>query len=1089
MSESTSQSQDRKNSRSLEGTSSPPNGSECQAVCYYRDYVTQMEKPCISTSSESCPKYKALPYGMQLSSQPTPRTSSQVPLRSSQSEFLLESECSESNPISEVLLPYELNVMKYAQSRAKEIASLLAEVEKKSPKLPMQQLPRHMRRRAASHNVKRLPRRLRDRAAKEINKTKSSKRPSRRYRRRPSNLLAEYTRRQRQHIWLETHIWFAKRFKMTEMWGYKLPLHPNDKSVRAAYRASVHHVLLQDLSYYGCIELVGTEQKLLQGLSKFTSLETGLTFAAKFYLKGTREGSVMLYHPTRYPYGAIGPVKFLWKPESEDAQMKPPADRMRQLWIWVHPSCYDELVTELAAVFELQKKSLLPMENSSLKDKLGAITHEYDPSLLTEKDKGIFEQAKPQDLKKCEEEKVLEQSQGSSCGSLKEPIPMTKEINLSNEITIAKHQVIKPKISRTKAMLKKKTEDKNDDFRQRYFERIQIYDNKDVTMVILKDTLVRFRLTGPLAQAVIMDVLKVSDVNFDKNVKVDNQQSAAMETEEDKSIKWWQKYYSCESAKVCLEKQKQIWEEMKEVQSPAELPRNMVFGLTVQDPRLDLPKTRTKIMNNSKVSCDETHPAIVNWLQNISSVSLSPLWDPETRDEVIRTKMSESEINKLRSHLLIPGSRLDLGEDESRIPVLLIQNPGCEDPSCSNLGYGSGWDLILPAGWARSFWIALIYRGARASGLRELNSVSFETGVPMYPSHYADTKSGNMTAEKLRKELTKKHYRYPPDKRPSFEKLSVQSPFFNPWTELVNEWLAEFYKQLESKNMRKDESQTLGNSILPLKRKRNELEYTKSKSICLNVRADNDTSDGLDKYTTGNGTFETKHVITGTDYPILHDFSNSKSEMLDNFEFTSFFVLRGKRHLRVLKESCDFILQHKAKQEKANKLQKSDIVQRLQNHLEKIPILARSVVWVKVSLIGRGTPCQFATISIPTTDDITILHKDPKFGGPVEPRKKTQRTKSTPELKPGRNKQLWKKEQLKKPEVKDLLKSSRKIIGFIETGGFSFVHARGIGFGYCAFIGIQKLLAVACENHAQPVVLVRDQNSFQYRFAMINVLC
>lgn len=38
------------------------------------------------------------------------------------------------------------------------------------------------------------------------------KRPSRRYRRRPQNLLSEYNRRQRNHIWLETHIWHAKRY-------------------------------------------------------------------------------------------------------------------------------------------------------------------------------------------------------------------------------------------------------------------------------------------------------------------------------------------------------------------------------------------------------------------------------------------------------------------------------------------------------------------------------------------------------------------------------------------------------------------------------------------------------------------------------------------------------------------------------------------------------------------------------------------------------------------------------------------------------------------------------------------------------------
>ena len=69
--------------------------------------------------------------------------------------------------------------------------------------------------------------------------------PSRKHRRRPGNLLREYTRRARAHVWLETHIWHAKRFHMGEQWGYKIPLYPNDKGARAAHRAAAKHCLIQ----------------------------------------------------------------------------------------------------------------------------------------------------------------------------------------------------------------------------------------------------------------------------------------------------------------------------------------------------------------------------------------------------------------------------------------------------------------------------------------------------------------------------------------------------------------------------------------------------------------------------------------------------------------------------------------------------------------------------------------------------------------------------------------------------------------------------------------------------------------------------
>jgi len=82
--------------------------------------------------------------------------------------------------------------------------------------LAFQHVPKHMRRRAVSHNIKRLPKRLHGIHRSQVEKSsgrlvKKPKRPSRKYRRRKSNLLEEYNRRQRDYKWLETHMWHAKR--------------------------------------------------------------------------------------------------------------------------------------------------------------------------------------------------------------------------------------------------------------------------------------------------------------------------------------------------------------------------------------------------------------------------------------------------------------------------------------------------------------------------------------------------------------------------------------------------------------------------------------------------------------------------------------------------------------------------------------------------------------------------------------------------------------------------------------------------------------------------------------------------------------
>lgn len=74
---------------------------------------------------------------------------------------------------------------------------------------------------------------------------KTQRRPRKHYRKRPKNLLIEYNRRQKDNLWLETHIWHAKRFRMISKWGYKLADRSCDKTFRASYRAMSNHCLLQ----------------------------------------------------------------------------------------------------------------------------------------------------------------------------------------------------------------------------------------------------------------------------------------------------------------------------------------------------------------------------------------------------------------------------------------------------------------------------------------------------------------------------------------------------------------------------------------------------------------------------------------------------------------------------------------------------------------------------------------------------------------------------------------------------------------------------------------------------------------------------
>lgn len=142
----------------------------------------------------------------------------------------------------------------------------------------------------------------------------------------------------------------------------------------------------------------------------------------------------------------------------------------------------------------------------------------------------------------------------------------------------------------------------------------------------------------------------------------------------------------------------------------------------------------------------------------------------------------------------------DLGRQESRIPVLLVQNPGhqssCRQHSTrgqgggeAGLDFGSGWDLILPAGWSMAFWIALIYRGAKAVGLREQRSLAFEAGELTFPDCSPDTPSSAEINSTRAAELRSAYFRRPPAKRCNYDKMGVPTPFHCPWMELVREWI------------------------------------------------------------------------------------------------------------------------------------------------------------------------------------------------------------------------------------------------------------------------------------------------------------
>ncbi|KAI9597889.1 ribonucleases P/MRP protein subunit POP1-domain-containing protein [Syncephalis fuscata] len=220
---------------------------------------------------------------------------------------------------------FEINAMHNAMRNSKLAGN----------KRVFQTLPRHLRRRAASHQPKRLPMEKAPSIATGVDKHGHRKK-----RRRPGAIIKEYERRQEKKRWLETHIWHAKRMKMIDQWGYRLAATPNDKSQRAAYRASAHIAMMQDVSYMGCIELEGPQLLLKALLDRICTSSVAGPSSPRF-LAGSRQCTCTLHKPNEYPQQMIAPVMVLWKPLiSINDQLNESVTR--HVWLWIHPSAFDQ---------------------------------------------------------------------------------------------------------------------------------------------------------------------------------------------------------------------------------------------------------------------------------------------------------------------------------------------------------------------------------------------------------------------------------------------------------------------------------------------------------------------------------------------------------------------------------------------------------------------------------------------------------------------------------------------------------------------------------------------------------------------------
>ncbi|KIK12154.1 hypothetical protein PISMIDRAFT_121406 [Pisolithus microcarpus 441] len=571
-------------------------------------------------------------------------------------------------------LPATLDVERFTEARAYEINAMekaIKSAKDSSTHRAWQTLPRHLRRRAASHNVRRVPLRLREKARAEASistrmsppgrKAHGGARPKRgkaKQMTRTESLL----KRQRDKTWLETHIWHAKRTKMENMWGYRLSVTPTEKAFRPSHRASVHGSILHDASYYATIELKGPQSVLLATLETCCDPQgPGL----KQCTSGSRTCDTHIYEHDRWPLGLIGPVTIIWQPLALDspageARTEPkrgskrkgkgnltvtgddasldPSSQARVLWVRAHPAVFED-------VFEALKRSA---------------SH----AIQAHKSKN-------------------------------ETVPFQVEMN------------------------------------------------------DLRGSVNAFEIMGPKSSQVIKGTLSL----------------AADDEREDF---------------------KKFWKSLSDLQTPGNVPRRMVIGFKVVDPRLKFPP------QNPKPSYPDMPSSCASPANNLvfptSLTARSDIWDEGQRDRLKKPKYKKKDLDERRSKLVIPGTKLRALRQDDRIPVMLVQRSleACppSSPSSSTLDKAQGihgWTLLFPAGWSMAFLSSLVYTGTRIAGQRERMKQYYEAGIAAFPADYPTSRACEVASEERAVLEREKWERTPPAKRANWEKLGTRSPWRADW--------------------------------------------------------------------------------------------------------------------------------------------------------------------------------------------------------------------------------------------------------------------------------------------------------------------
>lgn len=540
--------------------------------------------------------------------------------------------------------------------------------------------------------------------------------------------------------------------------------------------------------------------------------------------------------------------------------------------------------------------------------------------------------------------------------------------------------------------------------------------NSNVMVTNLQDELVHYRLLGACCNDVITRAID----------------PVWSDSEEDRS-KWWMS-----EDDGCADKKK-FFKYFSCTKTPAKLPNKIIVGLTVKDFRLSLPDKKLNISLSNDVPANTCNvPEMVT-----PKLSHCHIWNKAIREHVKQAQVPEYTLNEMKSRKLC-----DVSEElvECHLPLLLLHQ--------AVNGVGVGWDILVPAGWGKPFWLSLVYHGARVVGFDEMKQCHLEQSILHYPIDYPDTDAGHQLELNNLKMLQSQYCRYPPDKRPNFGKINSPTPFLPAWSLVIG------YHSNHSKVIG-EESVDDTTQLPTAKRAKMSMENSPIEDeICYyvlrSVKCLMSLSRLLNSLKTAKAGSSEEAWLS-----LINDLEVSTITMdhalsLVAVSFT--MCHRGNPSARSMLcipsvEDLVKLLNDKDYYGPVELLNKKGVCIL---HNEQLVIGTTSLTNKEFKMAkrhnGKGLQPQLSSNA-----------EDFSYHGNV-----LDDISATLRLQP--------------------LQSCRPIIGYVTSAGYVFSQGMGSGIGFCSLLGLMKLMKLCYLQNHPVTLLVREHNSRQYRFAYFKII-